>query len=73
MGANIEARDVDGMTPLHEAAYSGNAESINMLLDKGANARVQDKTERTPSDYAKENEKLINTKAYWRLHDLSFE
>jgi ankyrin repeat protein len=40
-GADIEARDARGNTPLHRAALSENEEAINALLDAGANARAE--------------------------------
>ena len=37
VGANIEATDVDGMTPLGFAVYYGNAKAVEHLCDRGAN------------------------------------
>ena len=36
-GANLEARDKHGVTALHHAAYAGQAETVEALLDAGAN------------------------------------
>ena len=35
----------------------------------GANAKTKSKTGETALDYAKENEKIYKTKAYWELKD----
>ena len=35
-------RDGDGATPLHDAALSGRARIIGLLLDKGANREARD-------------------------------
>jgi ankyrin repeat protein/tetratricopeptide (TPR) repeat protein len=44
----VEARDNDGDTPLHYAAYGGNVELINYLIDKGAKLDLQDRQRKTP-------------------------
>jgi ankyrin repeat protein len=44
----IEASDGDGDTPLHYAAYGGNVELINYLVDKGAKLELQDAQRKTP-------------------------
>jgi len=40
-GADVNARDIDGNTPLHWAANFGNVESINLLLKAGADVKKQ--------------------------------
>jgi ankyrin repeat protein len=41
-GADVNARDGDGATPLHNAALSGHRELAALLLDKGADREAHD-------------------------------
>jgi ankyrin repeat protein len=41
-GADVNARDGDGATPLHNAAVSGRRELAALLLDKGADREARD-------------------------------
>ncbi len=50
-GANLEGQ-VDGWTPLLRAAYEGNTEILNYLLDQGANIDFKDQAQSTPLDWA---------------------
>jgi ankyrin repeat protein len=36
-GANIEAKNKYGMTPLHQAAFVGQTETVEFLIRAGAN------------------------------------
>ena len=42
-GANINARDEAGFTPLHDAALAGNAGAVRLLLEHGADINAADK------------------------------
>jgi hypothetical protein len=44
-----------------------------LLLAKGADALAKDEDGKKAIDHAKRNDKLKDTKAYWKLHDKSFE
>lgn len=46
---------------------------IEALLDAGADAALRDEAGKVPFDYAKDNEALRGTEAYWRLNDGRFE
>lgn len=47
-GANIEAADEEGRTPLHIAASKDCVEVVKLLLEKGAKKEVADKYGLTP-------------------------
>jgi len=51
-GANVNAPDADGDTPLHGAAQGGDVEIVRMLLDKGANVNAKNKVGGTPLMWA---------------------
>lgn len=71
-GANVNAADNFGNTPLITAAMRNSPEIILLLLESGADATISDYKGKKAIDYAAENEKLINTDAFWRLNDASF-
>lgn len=47
-GANINAQDADGNTPLHLAAIHGRMEVIDILLAKGVDTHAKNKAGQTP-------------------------
>ena len=47
-GANIEARDEEGTTPLMAAASKGQTETFTLLLERGAKINARDKRGLTP-------------------------
>lgn len=51
-GANVEARNTSGQTPLLYSAYAGFRQAVELLLDKGASFRYQDRNGRSPLHYA---------------------
>eukprot|EP00897_Mesotaenium_endlicherianum_P001836 jgi/Mesen1/1680/ME000137S00595 len=53
-GADPNARDRDGFTPLHMAAGYGRSQCIELLLKHGANAFIKDKAGRSPRGLAVE-------------------
>ncbi len=75
-GADPGARDKDGETPLHSAAgASGNHNPlvITVLTESGADPGARDDDGKVPFDYAKDNEALKGTEAYWLLNEARFE
>ena len=94
-GAKIEARDKDGRTPLHGAAWHNeNPAVVIALLDTGADPKAKTASDqqsiwdtihnlldsqaktadsKTAFELIQENDKLKDTDAYWRLHDLQYE
>ena len=72
-GADIEARDKFGRTPLHRAAGMNAEPAVAAaLLDAGADPKALDNEDCTPWDYAKDNEALKGTDVYWRLNDAQY-
>jgi ankyrin repeat protein len=51
-GANIEARNARGQTPLLYSSYAGFRQAVELFLAKGASFRYQDRNGRTPLHYA---------------------
>ena len=60
-GANVRGRDKDGFTPLHLAAYEGNAKAVNVLLQAGADIEAKDKQGLTPLHASAIGGKASNT------------
>jgi cytohesin len=52
-GANPNAKDYDGSTPLHRAAQEGRIDVVRVLLERGADPWIADNEGHTPLDYAK--------------------
>jgi ankyrin repeat protein len=52
LGADVNARDNDGYTPLHHAAARGDNEVILYLVSKGADVRAVARTGQTTADMA---------------------
>lgn len=73
-GAEINERDqLSGRTPLHVAASNNEPPALlALLLDCGADPKLQDKAEKLSVDYAEQNENLKGTAVYWRLYDARF-
>jgi ankyrin repeat protein len=53
-GADVNARQQDGVTPLHEAAAIGNEDLTRLLLERGADQSTTDGRNRTAADHARE-------------------
>lgn len=57
-GADVDAKDDDGMTALIFAARNSGAETVSTLIEAGANVHIKDNNGKTAYDYALENPKL---------------
>jgi ankyrin repeat protein len=75
-GADVNAKTTTkgGRSILMEAAVSNqNPEVCSLLIKAGADINAKDEYGRKAIDFAKKNDALKNTDAYWKLHDASFE
>jgi ankyrin repeat protein len=71
-GADVNAKDADGVTALMYAASLESAPLlVPALLKKGANAKVADKSGKKAVDYARQNAKLNGSPALQQLIDAS--
>ena len=52
VAADVNAADNDGDTPLHNAAWKGHREMIELLIARGADIRARDSRGNTPLDEA---------------------
>ena len=64
-GADVNAKDKNGLTPLHEAAVNGHKEVAEILIANGADVNAKDAEGKTPLDRAK---KYPETIALLRKH-----
>ena len=51
-GAQVEAKDSGGHTPLHQAARQGHVEIVRLLCDRGADIEARDNDGWRPLHYA---------------------
>lgn len=59
-GANIDAKDKDDWTPLHDAACCNeDVEIAKFLVAHGANVHAKNADNKTPLDIAKEKKNMV--------------
>jgi|TARA_B100002003_G_scaffold33438_1_gene28604 ankyrin repeat protein len=61
-GVDVNAKNKNGTTPLHRAAYYGRKETAELLIAKGADVNAKDKDGDTPLDYYVESKAVRHTK-----------
>jgi len=49
-GAKVNAQDINGDTPLHNACLCGHKDVISLLLHNGADKSIQNSSNETPGD-----------------------
>ena len=69
----VSPRIVRLMLERGKAVLERSPSVIEALLDAGADPTLRDEDGKIPFDYAKDNEALKGTEAYWRLNDGRFE
>ncbi len=70
---DVNARDKNGMTPLHFAAMSGTPAFIAALLEAGASGSAKTEKGETPFDLAESNDKVKGTAAYRALNAAQYK
>ena len=58
---------------MYAAECSLRPEAITVLLKAGADGKAKSVAGKTALDYAKGNEKIYRTKAYWELNDATYK
>ena len=51
-GADVNAKDVDGINPLHYATWTDHKETVELLITNGADVNAKDEAGNTPLDWA---------------------
>lgn len=72
-GSDIDAQDSSGATPLHISANGWQPDLVDLLLDNGANAKIEDNLNRTAFEIASENFVFKGSSTLYRLNDLRFQ
>ncbi|HOT51462.1 MAG TPA: ankyrin repeat domain-containing protein, partial [Candidatus Hydrogenedentes bacterium] len=54
-GADINAADINGFTPLHIAAEQGHVRMVKLLMSRGANVNLRNSEGRTPLKIAQDS------------------
>ena len=67
-GADVNAKNVDGWTPLHEAAFGGRKEIVELLISNGADVNAKGESGRTPLDLATQSKRNLETADLLRKH-----
>jgi ankyrin repeat protein len=72
-GADVNAKDESGKTPMmYVAEYGESPEVLQLLIDAGADVQVQNKEGHDAFNYIERNEALFNSDAYWNMYKLKY-
>ncbi|KAJ8309611.1 hypothetical protein KUTeg_012836 [Tegillarca granosa] len=65
---DVNLQDINGRTPLHEAAWYNHHEVVRVLLPAGANIYIKDKMENTPQEFAiaRDSTEIIEMFRQWK-------
>jgi len=64
-GPNVNARDQDGWTPLHWAAWRGQLETVNLLIEKGADVDAPAKHLTRRMQFDMTADVVTSDRTYW--------
>ena len=67
-GADVNAKNEEGWTVLHEAAFGGRKEMVELLIANGAEVNAKGESGRTPLDLANQSKRTHETAAILRKH-----
>ncbi|MFC1841799.1 ankyrin repeat domain-containing protein [Candidatus Dependentiae bacterium] len=67
-GADVNAKNILGFTPLHSAVLSGSLPAIMVLVRNGADKNAKSKLGTTPLEMAKEKLESAETKEHEKIH-----
>uniref|UniRef100_A0A1D1Y315 ADP-ribosylation factor GTPase-activating protein AGD3 n=1 Tax=Anthurium amnicola TaxID=1678845 RepID=A0A1D1Y315_9ARAE len=70
-GANVNATDMKGRTPLHHCILKGKNEHAKLLLARGVDPRAADREGKTPLHYAADVDSAIDEDILFLLQDVN--
>ena len=67
-GVDVNAKSDEGWTALHEAAFEGRKEIVELLISNGADVNAKGESGRTPLDLATQSKRNLETADLLRKH-----
>ena len=67
-GMDVNAKSDEGWTALHEAAFEGRKEIVELLISNGAHVNAKGESGRTPFDLATQSKRNLETADLLRKH-----
>ena len=65
---DVNAKSDEGWTALHEAAFEGRKEIVELLISNGAYVNARGESGRTPLDLATQSKRNLETADLLRIH-----